>query len=423
MARNTTEDGGSVVPRMGWAALSRSRLNRAEAQLVEGAQGVRDEVGVLALHTGYANRFFPGTSTQQTRLRYALFVPWQIRDLLRKQRSEGQARGELPQRELQLANRLQGEGTGVIGRRNAKSGKWLVIPPSSAYWVALREWGILNPMPLGIVPSRKDMFDHWDKWREGRSGRAMIDEEGRELEVFSDLFANGVPEPPATFRGNGPLEFKLNERERRFLRTRLAETTRLIDGKPSFFAELVRAEIVPTHREQPWSGRIARAADTADRRALKRARNAASLSVVARAWYAAAVETLQENDGVRGVTEHHRDHLWTVVAGHGARAAGLQLRELAEDGVVLTEEFLTVLEALQLWAVDDGSNPLAPPLYRAMTDWEMRRKGSRSKLPRSKNGREARRLREDSDTATPINYRWSLVRNLLRDLNGIASGV
>ena len=75
-AEGMTENDATLVPRMGWAALSRSRLNRAEAQLVKDAQGVRDEVGVLALHTGYANRFFPGTSTQQTRLRYALFVPW-----------------------------------------------------------------------------------------------------------------------------------------------------------------------------------------------------------------------------------------------------------------------------------------------------------------------------------------------------------
>ena len=418
-----TEKDATLVPELGWAALSRSRLNRAEAQLVEDAQGVRDEVGALALHAGYANRFFPGTSTQQTRLRYALFVPWQIQNLLRKRRSEVQAREELPQQELQLANRLQGESSGVIGRRNAKTGRLLAIPPSSAYWVALREWGILNPMPLGIVPSRKDVFNHWDKWREGRSGRAVTDDEGRALEVYSGLFANGIPESSAAFRGNGPLEFKLIERERRFLRTRLAETTRLIDGKPSFLAELVQAEIVPTHRQQPWSRQIADAADTADRLALKRARRAASLSVVARAWYAAAVETLQEADGLRGVTADHREHFLKVVATHGACATDLQLEDLAQDGVVLAPEFLSVLAALQQWAVEDGNNVLDPPLYRAMTDWEMRRKRSRSKLPRSKNGREARRLREDPDTATPINYRWPLVRNLLRDLNGIASGV
>ena len=72
-----------MKPALGWAGLSRSALKRAEAQLVTDSAGVRDEVGVLSLHTAYANRFFPGTSVQQTRLRYALFVSWQITVLLR----------------------------------------------------------------------------------------------------------------------------------------------------------------------------------------------------------------------------------------------------------------------------------------------------------------------------------------------------
>ena len=68
-------------PALGWAGLSRSALKRAEAQLMAGSEGVRDEVGVLTLHTAYANRFFPGTSVQQTRLRYALFVPCRCGEL------------------------------------------------------------------------------------------------------------------------------------------------------------------------------------------------------------------------------------------------------------------------------------------------------------------------------------------------------
>lgn len=36
----------------------------------------RDELGLGALRDGFANLFFPGTSTIQTRARYFLFVPW-----------------------------------------------------------------------------------------------------------------------------------------------------------------------------------------------------------------------------------------------------------------------------------------------------------------------------------------------------------
>ena len=134
--------------------MSRSALERAEAQLVADGEGVRDEVGVLALHTVYANRFFPGTSVQQTRLRYALFVPWQIMALLRERIQSGQARRELDRAELNLARRLPDvDGEGTIGRRTAQAGRLVAVPPSQSYRVALGAWGILNTGSDGDAPS------------------------------------------------------------------------------------------------------------------------------------------------------------------------------------------------------------------------------------------------------------------------------
>jgi hypothetical protein len=63
-----------MEPVFGWTLLSPEAIRKAEAQLREDAEGVRDEIGFLFLHQAYADRFFPGTSVQQTRLRYALFV-------------------------------------------------------------------------------------------------------------------------------------------------------------------------------------------------------------------------------------------------------------------------------------------------------------------------------------------------------------
>ena len=417
------DDTALPLPTLGWVALSRSRLNRAEAQLVEDTTGVRDEIGVLALHTGYANRFFPGTSTQQTRLRYALFVPWQIADLLRQKTSAGHARLALEKREIQLANRLRGHGTGVIGVQNAKLGRPVAIPPSSSYWVALRTWGIVNTMPSGIQPSRNDVFSHWDKWHEGQSRRTVADDEGRALDMFPRLFSGGLPEPQGALRRSGSLNFELSDEERRFLRARLAETTRWFDGKPSLLAALAIAETVPMERDQIWSPRITRHADTADSEAIARARDAASLSAVARALYAAAVETLQNDDGVPSVTTRHRDHLQAVVKEHGARAASLALEEIAEDGVFLSRQLLQVFARIQNWIRHDNSNPLESSMHRELTDWEKQRKKARAKLPRSKMGRDARRVWDDRSTSIPIEYRWPLVRNLLRDLGGSSSGL
>lgn len=60
----------------GWTLLSRDALRRAETQLRDDVEGVRDEIGFLSLHQAYADRFFPGMSVLHTRLRYVLFVPW-----------------------------------------------------------------------------------------------------------------------------------------------------------------------------------------------------------------------------------------------------------------------------------------------------------------------------------------------------------
>ena len=61
---------------VGWVLLSGEAVARAEEALPPDGREVRDEVGFLALHQGFADRFFVGTSVLHTRLRYALFVPW-----------------------------------------------------------------------------------------------------------------------------------------------------------------------------------------------------------------------------------------------------------------------------------------------------------------------------------------------------------
>ena len=70
-----------IEPALGWTYLSREALARAKAQMDEESMGVRDEIGFLTIHQGYADRFFPGTSVLHTRARYAVFVPWLFEDL------------------------------------------------------------------------------------------------------------------------------------------------------------------------------------------------------------------------------------------------------------------------------------------------------------------------------------------------------
>jgi len=410
-----------MFPSLGWAGLSRSALKRAEAQLMAESEGVRDEVSVLALHTAYANRFFPGTSVQQTRLRYALFVAWQIRALLldRDGVGPGQSRKALEAAEFQLACRLPDvDGEGTIGRFTAKEGRPVSMPPSQSYWVALGAWGLLWGGPDGSTPSRPELFARWDQWQDGYRARLDTDDDHRALDTPNWLFLPSLPKPPSGFSGDKPLDFVLRPAERSFLRTRLLETRRPGDGQPSYLAALVRAGEQPSEQLTPWSPSMIRHADASDKAALQRARDASSLAAVTRALYAAAVESLQEQKDGQSPDHLHRDHLQATINEHGAAALRLQLSELPGDHVFIgkLEEVLT---AVQSWLATSFHDPLDPSVYGLLSRWECARKGfRRARLPLSSSGREARATWSSHQTAPagPIEYRWPLVRRFLQDL-------
>jgi len=410
-----------MQPVLGWAGLSRAALKRAEAQLTADALGVRDEVGVLALHTAYANRFFPGTSVQQTRLRYALFVPWQILSLLRDRSgvAPGQVRSALEKMELDLARRLPDiDGEGTIGRRTVKAGRSVAIPPSQSYWVALGGWGILASTLDGRTPARSELFSRWSRWPDGRYQRTGTDDEKRPLELAQRLFRVDIPDAPRSLHGDRPLDFVLTADEKRFLRTRMLETRRVIDGEASFLATLVRGGVVPTDVQRPWSNALAQNADTHDRSALERARGAAAISAVARAVYYAAVETLQEDRDGLCPDQLHRTHLEETISKYSRLAVRLDLSELPLDGVHVGG-LRPVLATIQKWLRKGSMDPVASDLLNCMGDWELRRKGSkRAKLPLTRRGRLARQtwVAKDTRCAEPIDFRWRVIRTFLRDL-------
>ncbi len=109
--------GRPIEPSLGWTYLSRDALARAKAQMDEESMGVRDEIGFLTIHQGYADRFFPGTSVLHTRARYALFVPWLFQDMAGL--TGPAATRTLREHERVLAGRLRdmGEAQVIAGLR------------------------------------------------------------------------------------------------------------------------------------------------------------------------------------------------------------------------------------------------------------------------------------------------------------------
>lgn len=104
-------------------------------------QGTLDELGIGTIRDAFADRFFPGTSTIQTRARYFLFIPWIYRRLEDRKVASSKIAAAARSAEIGLIQRLldMGEAEGVIGR---DAGRGLKRLPSAIYWAGLHTWGI-----------------------------------------------------------------------------------------------------------------------------------------------------------------------------------------------------------------------------------------------------------------------------------------
>ena len=398
---------------LGWTLLSREALKRAETQLRDDVQGVRDEVGFLALHQAYADRFFPGTSVLHTRLRYALFVPWLYKNLAAKR--ERRITAALVREEVALAGRLRrSHEEGVIGGRSYPEPT--SQPASTVYWTALGAWRILRPLPSGLLPARSSVHRHLAL---RTSDVRFRDDDHQVLEETHPVFA-GLPEPPKEwYDSREPLDFCFQDQEARFLRgTLLAVHRPGSGGEPSLLANLVDVPLRET--STLWDASVLGGAEPQDRSALQRARQVAALSAVGRGVYAALVEELRANDG-RHTEKRHRGYLKVVVEKYREDALALNVAAVRDDAPAgINETILNVLRETQQWLKQPRA--LAMDLHEVYAAAERRRKGRRARLVRSMAGRRKRQewLPGEHPEAEALHYRWRQVRRLLLDLQAAA---
>ncbi len=139
---------------LGWVDFSaddRDRVKHALKQLSE--PGTLDELGIGALRDGFADLMFPGFSTIQTRAKYFITVPRMIHDYLRltpRQQRKQSLHDYLGEQETDLADRLRERHSGETEKENGISGfsmprgQSVSRQPSMIYWVGLRKWGMVN---------------------------------------------------------------------------------------------------------------------------------------------------------------------------------------------------------------------------------------------------------------------------------------
>jgi len=135
---------------MGWIDFSKKERGDVTTILrLLGTPSALDEIGIGTIRDGFSNLLFPGLSTQQTRAKYFVLIPY-LFSLAEKQRFV--RRGDVGtwihrQEDLLVKTLVENSGSGelgIIGTRNLKQRKPLVRKPSDIYWTGLRSASILR---------------------------------------------------------------------------------------------------------------------------------------------------------------------------------------------------------------------------------------------------------------------------------------
>ena len=199
----------------------------------------RDELGLGSIRDGFADLFFPGTSTIQTRARYFLFVPWMYQALAEKGVANDAVAHRARKDELKLTECLlaSGDADGTFGKLAGATLKRLA---SSIYWAGLGAWRIRL-----FSGSQEDYHRRFVSLH-GRDQNGARDDDG-------DLVAGQaprpwhphVPPPPSDFPSVA--SFKLTQQEARYLGDRI-----VLAAPDSMLAFLVRQHRT-LEADYPWA--------------------------------------------------------------------------------------------------------------------------------------------------------------------------
>lgn len=133
---------------IGWIDFSKTERDKVLSVLdLLGEKGVLDELGISPIRDAFSNRFFPGTSTIQTRAKYFCIVPYAFKDLELNNKIYPITPKNLDDIENETAKKIlenNPDASGIIGINAIKSNDWVKRPPSSIYWAGLRRYGIFN---------------------------------------------------------------------------------------------------------------------------------------------------------------------------------------------------------------------------------------------------------------------------------------
>lgn len=361
------------------------------------SDGTRDELGFAPIHFAFADRFFPGTSVQHANLRYVFFVAWSYQEMLASAAGERFSRETLSEIErrysVRLMNTLDGlRNSGISGWTKYQTGESPVVRASTIYWTALRSWRMASAVPGRTdAPTEVQLQGVWPRLvtrDDGDMGKA------RKASLFHDL----PPPPPGWANKSGALDFHLRPREAEYIRRKWLTAGE--GGTQPLLSRLAEADVTT---ESLWSGKVTEVADAGERKDLLLAKRAASVACVGRAAYAALVESRRNED--RGLKDDiHLEALPVLRSEHRDAILALDTGEL-RDAAKIDGRLIAFVEAIVDWVRHD--RPL-DAMGRILETRERDLKGSRAYLLNEKRRGDWRK-----GIATPLDYRWPVVREMI----------
>jgi hypothetical protein len=406
-----------------WVQIDASAAAKAEQALNEDLEGeVRDEIGFMAIHHAFSNRFFPGTSVLHTRLRYIFFIPGLMQQVAAD--GGGASLGDrLRRAEAGVKDQLKATkaGRGIIGSRS-HLGRMPSQLPSAAYWNALQLWGFVRPYRDKTYPTRQEALKTLVEVSSARrrnsrddDGVATNDRAGPFLDSLAAACVQAVA-------GKDELSFELEADERRLYVETIGNASEHV--RSSLFARLMRSAVdlpepglVRYDIADEWPDWIINQCNPDERKALKLASDAAAIVCIGRAVYAAMVQELRQMDGVTSGETDHREFLKQAIRDYGVAARRLSIADLrsAMANDPMPEPLDNVLVKTQAW-LESGRHKQFMELCADYSAAETPRKLERSRLRKADYKRRLEWNPDDFSRAAPLHYRLARVHQLVWDM-------
>jgi len=367
----------------------------------------RDELGLGAIRDGFAELFFPGTGTVQTRARYFFFIPWIYQHLEQRRTPSAEVKQRARRLECELIEALlrsgARDGDGVIGRQRRNKLKRL---PSSIYWQGLRALGFLR-----IQASQEQYHRSLDRFY--RKGGLELRADDRELLDRSNAFNwnPSIPIAPKKFPAEATLELTTEEAE--FLRERITY------ARPaSLYRFLADLPEEPAEVEFPWEHPAVLRAPTQLQDQLAHARNFSEVMHGAPLLYNLILSRLKKNgdwaesyelklaDWRQMISSRlpvlqrwDRDGFWRLVRETGAHVTGPTMR--------FADQWMEIAMSSEIRRIAKSA-----AAERLIREREIQLKRAQARV----NGGRALDLWEGESGTRRLSYRWGIATRMLRDM-------